>query len=112
MKRRRHLIADRAVRAHLVVVSTPSLAFPACLVEAQEPVGVQALRTELAVEALDEGIIRRLARPAEVKCDAAHESPQVEFLADELRPIVEPDRLWATHLRDNSLERFHDIAAA
>ena len=62
MKRRRHLVADRAVRAHLVVVSTPSLAFSPCLVEAQEPVGVQALRPEFAVQAFDEGIVRRFAR--------------------------------------------------
>jgi len=37
---------------------------------------------------------------------------QVEFLADELRPIVEPDRHGAADLSDNPLERFHDIAAA
>ena len=35
MKRRRHLVADCAVRAHLVVVSTPSLACSPRLVETE-----------------------------------------------------------------------------
>ena len=51
MKQCRHLVADRAMRPDRVVVSTPSLAFSACLVEAQEPVGVQAFGSELAVQA-------------------------------------------------------------
>jgi len=75
MKRRRHLVADCAVRAHLVVVSTPSLAFSPRLVEAEEPVGVQAFRSELAVQAFDERIIRWLAGTAEVEGNAAHERP-------------------------------------
>ena len=67
VKHCRHLVADRAVRSHLVVVSTPSLAFSPRLVEAEEPVGVQALRPELAVQALTARIVRRLTRPAEVQ---------------------------------------------
>ena len=39
---------------HLVVVSAPSLAFSGSVVEAHEPVLVQTLRPELAVEGLDE----------------------------------------------------------
>jgi hypothetical protein len=63
MKRRRHFVADRAVRSDLVVVSTPSLAFLLRLVEAEEPARVQALGAELAVRALDECAVRRLAGP-------------------------------------------------
>jgi hypothetical protein len=37
-----------------IQVSTPSLAFLPRLVEAEEPVGIQALGAELAVQALDE----------------------------------------------------------
>src|SRR5213078_1794293 len=73
MKHCWHLVADRAVRSHLVVVSTPSLAFSACLVEAEEPIGVQALSPKLAVQAFDECVVGRLAGPAEVESDAAHE---------------------------------------
>src|SRR5258708_309349 len=100
------------MRAHLVVVSTPSLAFSPCLVEAKKPIGVQALRPELAVQAFDEGIAGRLAGPAEVERDIAHEGPQVELLADELRPVVEPDRFRVTDLSANPFERVDDIGAA
>jgi hypothetical protein len=60
--------------------------------EAEKPVGVQALHPELPVQAFDEGIIRWLARPAEVQCHGAHEGPKVELLADEFWPVIEPDR--------------------
>ncbi len=60
-ERNRRLVADRAVGSDLVIVSTPSLHFFARVVKRHEPVGVQALRPELAVEAFDEGVIRRLA---------------------------------------------------
>jgi putative transposase len=81
MKHCWHLVADRAVRSHLVVVSTPSLAFSACLVEAEEPIGVQALSPKLAVQAFDECVVGRLAGPAEVKSDAA--TAKVEFSSSE-----------------------------
>jgi hypothetical protein len=42
--------ANRAVRSLLVVVSTPSLAFSSCIVEAHEPMRVQTFRSEFAVE--------------------------------------------------------------
>ena len=56
MKRRRYLVADRAVRSDRIVVSPPSLAFCTRLVEAEEPVGIQAFRPELAVEGFDEAL--------------------------------------------------------
>jgi hypothetical protein len=51
----------------LVVVSTPSLAFSPRVVEAHEPMRIQALGAELAIERLDEGVVGRFARPGEVK---------------------------------------------
>ncbi len=51
----RGYIADRTVWANFVVVSTPSLAFSGHVVEAHEPVRVQAFHAELPVQALDEG---------------------------------------------------------
>ena len=112
MKHCRYLVADRAVRSDLVVVSTPSLAFLARLVEAEEPAGVQALGAELAVQAFDEGIVGRLARSAEVEGNAAHEGPQIKLLANEFRPVIEPDRLWAAKRSANPFERVDDIATA
>jgi hypothetical protein len=64
MKHCRHLIADRAVREHLVVVSTPSLAFSSRLVEVEEPVGVETLGAEfpirLSMKELSVGLPGRL----------------------------------------------------
>ena len=45
-----HFVADRAVWSLLIVVSTPSLAFSSGVVEGHEPMRVQTLRPELAVE--------------------------------------------------------------
>src|SRR4030088_3570903 len=96
----------------MVVVSTPSLAFSLRFVEAQEPVGVQTFDPELTVEAFDVGIVGRFTRPTEVESDVVHEGPQIEFLADELRPVVETDRLWIAHLKGGTIECCDDIAAA
>ena len=112
MKHDGHFVADRAVRLHLVVVSTPSLAFSPCRVEAQEPVGIQALGPELALQALDEGFVGWLAWPAEVQREVVHESPQVELLADELGPVVETDGLGIAELPRDALEGFEDIDTA
>ena len=55
-------VAQCAVRAHLVIVPAPFLDDPSGLSQAAKPVFVQTFVPELAVEALDEGILRRLAR--------------------------------------------------
>src|SRR5215469_6400125 len=103
---------DRWVLRCGIVVSTPSLAFSAHLVDAEEPVRVQALGAELAVQAFDEGIVGRFAGPAEVERNAAHEGPQIKLLANEFRPVIEPDRLWAAKRSANPFERVDDIATA
>lgn len=71
----RALVADRAVGSFFVVVSTPTLAFSPGVVEGQEPGGVQSFCPDLAVEGLGEGIVRWLARPAEVQGHAMLERP-------------------------------------
>lgn len=43
--------------------------------KADEPVSVQTFRPQLAVERFDEGIVGRLAGPAEVQCDAVGIGP-------------------------------------
>lgn len=49
--------------ATLIQVSTPTLAFSPRVSKAQEPMRREALGAELAVQALDEGVVRRLAWP-------------------------------------------------
>src|SRR5579859_6050338 len=49
------------MRAYGVVVATPRGDLVACVAERTEPVQVEAFVAQLAVEALDEGILHRLA---------------------------------------------------
>ena len=59
----RDVISDRAVRPVFVVVPTPILQLFASIRKAHEPMRVQALRPQLAVERLDEAVVRRLSGP-------------------------------------------------
>src|SRR6201996_4709424 len=111
MKRRRHFVADRAMRSDLIVVSTPSLAFFDRLVEAHEPVCIQALGPEASVEGFDERIVRRLARPREVQGDAVGVGPKIKIARDELGSLVDPDRGWIASPSTNLFERLNDILA-
>ena len=52
--------------ADLVVMRTPALDDLACIIEAGEPVQIQAVLAELAIEAVDERILSRFARLHEV----------------------------------------------
>jgi len=53
--------------SEFVIVSTPILHLNAGVVKAHEPMGVQALGSELAIEARDVAVICRLAGPGEVE---------------------------------------------
>jgi hypothetical protein len=70
------------VRSFLVVVSTPSLAFSARIVEAHEPVRVEALCSELAVERFDERIVGRLPGSREVERDTTVIGPEIQIAGD------------------------------
>lgn len=78
--------------AHLIIVSPPTLAFSDRIVKAHEPVLVQTLRPELAVEAIDERVIGRRTKPRAVQRDALHVCPQIEVSGDELAAVINPDR--------------------
>lgn len=57
----RRLVADRPVRALLVVVLAPILQFFLGVCKAQEPMSVQTFRSKAAVECLDERVVGGLA---------------------------------------------------
>ena len=57
------VVPYRAMWPVRIVVSTPSLQLFCRIRKAQEPMGVQTFRPELAVEGFDEAVVRRLARP-------------------------------------------------
>jgi hypothetical protein len=90
-ERYRRFVADIAVRSYIVVNSTPSLAFSNRLVQAYEPVLLQAFRPELAIEGLDKLIVRCLAGPREVECYAFNICPQIQLSGDKSAPLIDPD---------------------
>jgi hypothetical protein len=96
MKLHRHFIADGTMWTNLAVVSSPSLAFCARLVEARERIRIQTLGSELAIERLDECIVRRLAWPAKIERDTLHVGPQIKLSADKLRAVVDADTIPLT----------------
>ena len=97
------------MRSHLVVVPAPSLAFSDRVVEAHEPVLVQAFRPELAVEGLDERVVRWFAGPAEVERDAVGVRPQIQVAGDELAALVDADRRRIAHPAAHPFEYLCDV---
>ena len=90
-QRGRRFVADRAMWSYLVIVSTPILKLCARVGHRQEPVRVQAFRSQSTVERFNEGVVRRLARPREIKRHALQVSPQIKLTRDELAALVDPD---------------------
>src|SRR5260370_15550694 len=73
--------------------------------------GVQAFGSE-AVERFDEAVVRRLARPREVHHDILLVSPDIEIAGDDLRSLVDADRLGIADVFADALQSQHDILAA
>lgn len=96
----------------LIVVSTPILHFLPCIVKAQEPMRVQTFASELSVEGFDEAVVRRLTRPREVQHDTFLVSPDIEIPGDELRSLVNADRLGIANGFADALQGQHDIFAS
>lgn len=111
MKPCRHLVADRTVRADHVVVSTPILAFFSRFVEAHEPVDVQAFGSELAIQGFDEGVVGWFSGTAKVERDAPHEGPEIQFLADKLRAVVQANRLWMANFQSSFFQCGNNVGS-
>ena len=98
MQQDRDPLADAAVGSFLVVVSAPILHLQASVVKAHEPMSVQAFAAELAVERLDERIIRWLAGPREVEGHTIRVGPEIEIARHELAALVDPNGLRIANL--------------
>lgn len=105
----RRLVADRTVRSDLVIVSTPILHFHPGVVKAHEPMRVQALGAELAVEAFDKPVVGRLAWPREVEHDVFLIRPQIEIPANEFTAVVDPNGLRIANAPADPLQRLNDV---
>ena len=99
------------MRADIVVVMPPRLTFMPGIGQAQEPVCVETLGPDPAVEGFREGIVGRFAGSAEVEYDIMLVGPQVEVLRDELRPLVHPDPLRSPILTRDPFQRVDHVAA-
>src|SRR5690348_8990200 len=77
--------------AYGVIMATPRGDLVACVAERMEPVQVEALVAQLAVEALDEGILHRLAWFDEPQTYPAPLRPLEHRTARAFRAVVEND---------------------
>src|SRR6476619_2156403 len=87
-------VAERAVRAALIVIDSPG--FDLCLRvrDRGELVHVQTLVAQPSVERLDEGVFHRFARPNEIELDATLIRPVLEGARHEFRTVIDGDRPW------------------
>lgn len=89
----RYVVSDRAVGSVLIVVPTPILQLFPGIRKTHEPVGVQTLRPELAVEGFDEPVVGRFTRSGEVEGGIVGIRPEIEVVRDEFATVTTPDRL-------------------
>ena len=94
----RSLIAKARMRSHLVVVPTPAFDQNPSLGPGAEPLHVQAFVAELAIEALADAILPRLARIDQRRSDLLLADPLHQRLRDELRAVVRPQKPGRTAL--------------
>lgn len=100
------------MRSLFVVVRQPFADDLTSVLEAVEPVRVETLVSEPAVEALDEGVVDRLPGTAEEKLHAVGVRPLVEGIRDELGAVVDGDGLGVAALGCNLLEEADDASPA
>jgi len=96
------------MRPDFVVVSSPAFNGPSCIVEVTEPVKVQALVPEFAVEAFYEGILGRLPGLNEVQPNTGILRPEEHGLAGERWAVVTDDRTRQTMVLGQIVQIPHD----
>ena len=75
----------------LIVINAPVLDDLSGLIEAHEPVLVQAFIAESAVKAFHVAVIDRFPWPNKLKLDPAFIRPSVKGVADKLRAVIDDD---------------------
>jgi hypothetical protein len=101
-------VADRTVWPHLVVITAPCRNDGFGMIERREPLLVEALVAELAVEAFDVRVLRRLARLGKREGDAVRVRPLVERPPGELGTLVGTDRGWIAAESTDRIEGIGD----
>jgi len=97
-ERCRRRVGERAVRPHPVVLLAPRLDDLTRVIQADEPVLVQALVAELAIEALDVRVLHRRARAGDAPRSAERvprETRALDWIADLLASTKKADAILA-----------------
>lgn len=76
-----------------------------------EPILVQALGSEFAVEGLDERVIGGFAGPAEVELDLVEVRPLIHGLGGELTTVVDLDRFRLAPALKQPIQDGHHVIA-
>jgi hypothetical protein len=108
---RRH-IAESAVGPFFVVIPLPSFDFVTGIVQAEEPVFVEAFLPESAMERLDINVVCRLPRTREVQSDVVPVSLEIDVLRDKLGAVVHPDPPRSSVILHDLLQDRDHLAAA
>lgn len=77
------------MRTALIIIPSPGLDLGPRVGQRQEPVRVQALVAQAAVERLHERVVGGLARPREIERGPVLIGPAVQRLRDELRAVLD-----------------------
>jgi len=105
----RRPLTDCTMRSHIVVVLTPKFDLCPGVVKVQEPMLVQAFKTNAGVEAFNEGIVSGFSRSAEVQDDPIRIGPQVELARGELAAVVHSDASRLAERGNGLIEHQHYI---
>ena len=108
----RRPLTDCTVRSHIVVILAPKFDLCPGVVKIQEPMLVQAFKTNAGVEAFNEGIVSRFAWSAEVQDDTVRIGPQVEFARGELAAVVHSDASRLAERGNGLIEHRHYVGCS
>ena len=100
------------MRSTLIVVTPPSLDYDLRLVEAVEPVHVQAFIAKRSVEGFDVTVVGRFTWPTEVDVGPMPVCSQVEKASRELGAVVDEQILRLPACGDETIKCSHHVLRA
>ena len=100
----RGLIFQAAVRSLRIVVDPPVFDDLAGFADAGEPMLVQALLSVAAIETLDVGVLRWLARVDEIQLDAVIIGPSIQRSPAQFRAIIDDQDIGVSSLTGHAFQ--------
>src|SRR3954454_1020418 len=87
----RAAVAECAMRPQPVVMLAPSSQTIPCFAQRAEPLDIQTFVSQAPVEAFDESVLHRSARPYETKLHTVPDRPDLESAAGKLASVIQGD---------------------